>query len=265
MPEPIDHYRVYDFESQTNQKQLQVRGQFDFRELPPPHWRPATIVGPTQILNPTDKEVVSLWPWPDRAKRQHHEDHLLWYNTDPVVDRTKRHARVRNQFYGKGAWINLDALVGFLAPASKSETPDAEPSTQLPERLDHYLLYNIADGPRPGVKVVLNDQFNEKGSLYTVSIPYMLGVPADKKVDGQETLRANPDAHIVFYQLTDQGPLIQETRNARDQFGKYGFTTNRSGLLGVPTVKETYDQGWIDLEEANEDYLEMLRLAQIKK
>lgn len=270
MPKTIDHFRAYSLDPESVEeirKPIQVRGQFDIRDLPPPHLRKVMIHGPAEILNPTDKMVEhSWWPWPEREfERQHREDHLLWYHVERGADETERKALVTNQFYPDPVWINVGALVAFLAPASKSHTPDGEPSEQLPRELDHYEVYNIDGGPAPGVKIRLADQFDEGGSRYTAGQPLFFGVPADKLVDGEETRRTNGDAHLVFFRLDDQGPKIRETRNARDQFGKHRFTTTRSSLLAVPTAKKQWDHGHTDLDADNADYLRTLHRARAKQ
>jgi hypothetical protein len=137
--------------------------------------------------------------------------------------------------------------VVVVAGASATATTRAS-GTGYP-KVDHQLCYS-ASGifgkvPPPG-KVRLIDRFNPNGFLPVINHKAVLHCNPVIKVlpTGQVFTRANPNAHLVWFPITEQDtqPLPWKTVGAQNQFGKGYMTPGpQPTFVGVPSWKGTAD------------------------
>jgi hypothetical protein len=102
-----------------------------------------------------------------------------------------------------------------------------------PVGLDHFLVYEVIEGPSLEVDVRLNDQFGDE--TVTVYEPIAFANPVRKTHDGEVTEIMNPELHWVGYWI--EGEYFETEVQVVNQFGEQTLDVYGPVLLGVPSEK----------------------------
>jgi hypothetical protein len=189
----------------------------------------AEVRSPWGFFNPVEKThdgVVTPISNPDYhllAYDIYYEEGPQWWQVD-----------VGNQFGDQQ--LTVRGPVALAVPTQKIEPMYHEP----PVGLDHFMLYEVIEGPQVNVVVGLNDQFGDQPEV-EVSYPDYFFVPV-KKTDGNGIVTEiqNPDEHLVSYEIW--GELFYQQVQVVNQFGEHIFP-NVEGpyCLTVPSEKLYYE------------------------
>jgi len=181
----------------------------------------AELGWPWYFCNPTEKwqnEVLSPIVNPDH--------HLTIYRLAYEKDPKEWFVEISNQFGTQE--LVVWGPVALAVPTQKVEPWYHEP----PVGLDHFLLYEVVEGPSVDAVVRLDDEFGYEEVL--VSVPVYFANPVWKTHNDQVTAIVNPDAHVVIY-LVDGGYLETEVQVV-NQFG--GSTFHVSGPSDLAIVSD---------------------------
>jgi len=143
---------------------------------------------------------------------------------------------VDNQFGPQ--YLTAWGPVCLAVPTQKVQPGNHEP----PVGLDHFLLYEV-EQTQVNEVVGLRDQFTygEDGQ-FVVTAPLYFANPVQKTHGDDVTEIQNPEAHLVFYELSGQlfsNPAVQVV----NQFGGWTFTqVEGPWLLAVPSQKLSWEQ-----------------------
>jgi len=127
--------------------------------------------------------------------------------------------------------------VALAVPTQKIEPTYHEP----PVGLDHFMLYEVIEGPPVNVIVGLNDQFSDQPEVAVIDYDYFF-VPVRKTdATGLVTEIQNPYAHLVSYEIL--GGVFYQQVQVVNQFGEHIFP-NVEGpyCLTVPSDKLSVGQ-----------------------
>jgi len=140
---------------------------------------------------------------------------------------------VKNQF-GESQQLTVTGPFWLAVPTQKE-------GHEEPVCLNHYLLYQVIEGPYVGVEVDLKDQFTE--GAVVVGWPQIFANPVQKTYDGKVTEIENPDEHLVFYAL-GVGDFEKKEVQIVNQFGPQTLDLHEEemALLGVPSEKISWEQ-----------------------
>jgi hypothetical protein len=158
------------------------------------------------------------------------DHHLTMYSLDYDVEPQMWYVNVDNQF-GIQQLI-VEGPVGLAVPTQKVEPEYHQP----PVGLDHFLLYNVIEGPYVDVVVGLEDQFGDQPEVL-VTAPIGFGIPVQKTHNGVVTEIENPEAHLVFYQI--EWGEFETNVQVVNQFGTQTLDIEGPYLLAVPSEKES--------------------------
>jgi len=190
----------------------------------------AEVWSPWGFFNPVEK-------WHDGVPTpiSNPDHHLLAYDIYYEEGPQWWQVEVNNQF-GVQTLI-VYGPVALALPTQKIEPMYHEP----PVGLDHFMLYEVIEGPQVNVVVGLNDQFGDQPEV-EVGYPDYFFVPV-KKTDGNGIVTEiqNPDEHLVSYEIW--GELFYQQVHAVNQFGEHIFP-NVEGpyCLTVPSQKMSWQQ-----------------------
>jgi hypothetical protein len=211
----LDHFKFYKFKPIQTKFDVRVQGQFD-KEMVPVHL--PEIIG---FANPVAK---------DRGMIIDKNAHLTLYKLLQRLAEPNRRLSIDNQF-GKQELV-IGKPMGLLVPTEKIEK-----GSGFPRNLDHYKVYSVLESKPVERSVMLKDQF-DSGKV-RIGKPSHFCVPVLKK-HKKESPIVNEKAHITIYE-------IEPTKNydlvirVRDQFGKRKVPIDKSALLGVPTLKLSFE------------------------
>lgn len=172
-------------------------------------------------------------------------------NTEPIVN-YDNHLTIYNIFAVNQSWwyvevdnqFGLQNLTVFGPVALAAPTWKLYPGNHTPPKyLDHYLLYEVWGGSAVNVTVNLDDEFPEMAIGVNVTYPRYFANPVLYKYHGgNETGVWDPEAHLLFYDISDNPEFFPEVWGA-NQFEEMPFSLNETGqLLAVPSVKWYYEQ-----------------------
>jgi len=191
--------------------------------------------------------TVEEWPWPlffcNPVEKVHNgvttpisnpDHHLTVYNLNYTVEPRMWEVGVHNQFGTQ--YLTVWGPVALAIPTQKVAPGNHKP----PVGLDHFLLYCVVEGPSVDVTVDMNDQFRE-GTDVSVYWPIAFANPVQKTHDGEVTEIQNPEAHLVFYEISAEfweGLEVQVV----NQFGEQTFNLFQDPVIfAVPSKKRYYD------------------------
>jgi len=127
--------------------------------------------------------------------------HLMVYNLEYEDEPQLWQVTVNNQFGEQMLTVSSNS-VGLAVPTQK-EYHDP------PVGLDHYLLYEVIEGPSMGVAVNLSDQFGDDPGVLVIEPAYFAN-PVQKTHGGNVTDIMNPHEHLVFYEIWGtEAPYLQ--------------------------------------------------------
>jgi hypothetical protein len=187
----------------------------------------ATVLEPYLFGNPAEKvhdDVTTPISDPN--------NHFTWYSIVYEEEPQMWEVTVQNQF-------GLDQMLLVGGPFWLA-VPTEKVGHEMPECLDHYLVYQVEDymGQYPGVPVLLSDQFYPEPMQKMVYQPWYFANPVQKTHDGKITEIGNSKDHLVFY-LIDGGVFVTEELPIVNQFGPQFINVyeDEGDILGVPSEK----------------------------
>jgi hypothetical protein len=191
----------------------------------------ATVGPPGWFCNPVEKRyegVVTPILDPDH--------HLTVYYLSPEEEPEHWSVNVNNQF-GTQQLI-VYGPVALAVPTQKVEPGDHSP----PIGLDHFLLYEVIEGPYFDDLVVgLDDQFHDIAEGSVVAPRYFAN-PVQKTDDtGLVTEIANTQAHLVFYEIIGGQYYLQQLLVV-NQFGQQTFGLGDPIFLAAPSEKISWEE-----------------------
>lgn len=216
----LDHFLFYDTANQRVAESIRVQTQFEIG--PDEHPEGIRLTSTHLFANPVQKnEEKILDP----------NAHLTWYRVfDPVPD-PARIVNYTDQFGRRRVYLGRKA--GFLTPTLKVRR-----GGKFPEKLDHYVAYQVLESTPVDKAVKLRDQWgNTEAKVY---YPLFFAAPSRKwhgqTVDGIQ----NAKAHLAIYRISPSS--IEKHANARDQFGRRVVHAFRRVLLAVPCDKGKWEE-----------------------
>jgi hypothetical protein len=227
-----EHFKFYRVEINQDPRNIpaMLRGQFEKAGEQRRH----RVVLLTFFGNPVRKNQE-----PFRNK----VTHLDWYKLAGAHE-PNRTAGVINQF-GKDVLVLGDPEL-LLAPALKQEGDQPKPA-DLPKDVSHFKGYRVLrHRPFETRTVELQDQFDKEPVKFKLDAPLYFCVPVEKTVGNQKFPAVNREEHLVIYPITLR--QYNEKRPVWDQF-KGGLLRNfRSYFLAVPTLKQVWKPGVVELD-----------------
>ncbi len=215
----LDHFLFYDIATQPAGDIIGVQTQFDIG----PAFGPERLQLRAAILfgNPVQKNDEKIL---DRNA------HLTFYAAYDAVPDPMRTVNYTDQF-GRRKVI-IGRKYGFLSPTQK-----AFRGTRFPEKLDHYVAFQVLDGAPVNKAVKLKDQWG----AYTAKVytPAFFAAPSRKWHDGKVDGVNNAAAHLAIYRISPTAAA--NTAKTRDQFGTRIAHSGRTVLLAVPCKKGKWE------------------------
>ena len=168
------------------------------------------------------------------------DNHLTVYSITPK-DMSTFVVEVENQFGTQN--LTVYGPVALAAPTWKLEPGPHGP----PKYLDHYLLYEVMGGSDLNATVDLDDQFPGIAENVSVTTPIYFANPVLYKINyssGDETGAWNPEAHLVFYAISDNpefwlSVVVSNQFDPGDQ-QSLDLVPITGQLLAVPSAKVSY-------------------------
>ena len=190
----------------------------------------AEVWSPWGFFNPVEK-------WHDGVPTpiSNPDHHLLAYDIYYEEGPQWWQVEVNNQF-GVQTLI-VYGPVALAVPTQKIEPMYHEP----PVGLDHFMLYEVIEGPQLNVVVGLNDQFGDQPQVEVIYPDYFFNPVQKTDASGMVTQIENPLGHLVSYEIW--GVLFYQQVQVVNQFGEHIFP-NVEGpyCLTVPSEKMTWQQ-----------------------
>ena len=180
----------------------------------------ATVEWAWAFCNPAEKvhdDVVTPISHPDY--------HFTMYGITCEEEPQEWFVEVDNQF-GTQQLI-LYGPMGLAVPTQKA-------GHEAPVGLDHYLLYQVIDGPSVEEVISLNDEFGDNPQVYVYQ-PVVFASPVRKTYGDEVTEIVNPEVHAVIY-LTEGGYSEEEVQFT-NQFGEQTLSVYGPVALAVPSQK----------------------------
>jgi hypothetical protein len=210
----LDHFKAYVTTGQPLNEPVLLRDQFN--QTP----APATVLDPVRFANPVQKthnNVVTPITNPD--------SHLKLYNLTAEAAPI-RTVTVNNQF-GQQTLQVFDPVI-LAVPTQKLPLDP-------PHDLDHFKCYLCTGDPLLNVSVDLLDQFHNELGIQVFTPVYFCN-PVEKTHNNVVTPIEHPDAHLVFYLISQQA--FSTSITTVNQFGtEPNLPINPADLLGVPSQK----------------------------
>jgi hypothetical protein len=161
--------------------------------------------------------------------------HLMVYGTYPQQEPQHWFVDVNNQFGGQ--LLTVHGPVSLAVPTQKVEPGGHSP----PVNLDHYLLYEVIEGPSMQVVVGVNDQFSDIAEGLVVAPRYFANPVRKTDMAGMVTEIVNPQAHLVFYEIIG-GQYYYPQVLVVNQFGEQTVDVLDPIFLAVPSLKMNWEE-----------------------
>jgi hypothetical protein len=215
-PPPVDHFKCYEATdvqgSDPIGEDLLLEDQFGIVE--------AQLGSAEMFCNPVEK-----WHYDRRTPVWHPDHHFTLYSLTEVISPLWS-VDVDNQFGTQQLLVGNPVLLAV--PTQKLVPGDHGP----PVGLDHFLLYEVIGALPINVPVHLFDQFTYDDVL--VMAPVFFANPVEKTHGDPVTPIENPEAHLVFYQISGD---YSGTATVDNQFGLQDLLVGNQALLAVPSAK----------------------------
>jgi uncharacterized repeat protein (TIGR02543 family) len=212
---PLDHFKCYEVDWNTAPyvgEVVYLEDQFGAFN--------ATVGKVMAFGNPAEKVHEGLTPISNP------DHHLTFYYLDLGESGQSWQVEVNNQF-GNNQTLSVYGPSLLAVPTQKE-------GYGKPMGLDHYLLYIVTNGPAANAAVDLHDQFHDEQGV-SVTAPAFFANPVRKTHDGNVTEIENPEAHLVFYEIS--GGTFQTQVLVDNQFGEQTLNVDDPYLLAVPSEK----------------------------
>ena len=154
------------------------------------------------------------------------DHHFTFYMLDYEEEPQTRFVEVDNQFGKQQLTVSGPVMLGV---------PTQKEGHKEPVGLDHFLVYEVIEGPDVDVVVGLNDQFGDELEVL-VTAPVGFAIPVQKTHKGVVTEIENPDEHLVFYDYEIKGEVETEVQVV-NQFGNQTLGVYGPFHLAVPSEK----------------------------
>jgi hypothetical protein len=216
---PLDHFKCYGVNNATSLgKDVTLKDQFITIN--------ATVRQASLFANPAAKDLGLPMPTPIWNP----DHHLTFYEISCAEMPRTWYVEVYNQFGNQN--LTVSGPVALAVPTQK-----LVPGNHTePVSLDHYLLYEVIDGPLVDVGVALRDEFGNDIAVQ-VGQPVLFANPVQKTVGTAVTNITHPNEHLVFYAIsgcTASSPQVQ----VANQFGNQTLNLGQPAvLLGAPSEK----------------------------
>lgn len=211
----LDHFLFYDTVDHAQDESIRIQTQFD-EEM-----EPVRVRGTRYFANPVSKNGEGIVD-PNA--------HLTWWVMhDPVPD-PMRVVNYTDQFGRRRVY--LGRKVALLTPTHKSRR-----GGKFPERLDHYVAFQVLDSTTVNKSVKLKDQWGADSAK--VYYPVLFAAPARKWHAGRISEISNKAAHLAIYRINPTS--VEKQAKTRDQFGARITHAFRRVLLGVPCKKGKWE------------------------
>jgi len=202
-----------------------------------------TVEGSAQNLVMFSPPVRKELPGGESSPIMNPEDHLTWYEFLGGGQAEPRDLLVTNQF-GPDQELRVGDPRFLLLPAWKLLVNGVETNLDHPSNLDHYLCYDVIEGPPVGLDVTLSDQFDPfrvppGPEIVTVGAPVVFCNPVEKTVlpAGETYPIFDPENHLACYDIAPNQLLSPPEVLANDQFGDSLFVVYENRFLCVPSHK----------------------------
>ena len=211
-PQVIDHYLIYQVMQPytVSPGHVQLIDQFGAYD-------PDTLFSMVAFGNPVDKNGEGIL---DPMA------HLSVYRF-PTISTDAFGIGVTDQF-GYNYWRVKDAIM-LLLPALKDQPGE-------PPLKDHYLCYQVIDGPTLDIGVHLTDQWGSGTHVLGQAILWCN--PVEKIVDGFPFPIVNPNHHLAVYELVNLADMPLTPFYFVDQFFHDNNEAFLPWVLAVPAQKE---------------------------
>jgi len=225
--EPLlfDHFECYEIDPETApyvDAVVELEDQF--------HEEPfEALVGEgIAFCNPVGK-------WHDGwlAEILNEDNHLMLYDLYHEEEPQEWFVEVDNQFGEQ--MLTVSNPVALAVPTQKLFPYYHE----KPVGLDHYLLYEVTNGPSIEVVVDLEDEFNYEPEVLVYE-PAFFANPVRKTHGNNVTEIENPDEHLVFYWIEGETLDPEVEVEVWNQFDLQSFNVAYPGLLAVPSQKTDF-------------------------
>jgi len=224
---PLDHFKCYQtLPEEPWDLEVGLLDQFHSDYLP------ALVLEPWMFCNPVDKvhDGVTTTSNPD--------NHLTVYWIETLKGSWS--VTVDNQF-GDDQELTVWGPVALAVPTQKLMPGDHG----MPKYVDHYLLYEVVEGLNVTATVDLDDEFPGTAPGVEVTKPVFFATPAIKGYLDYEPGFWDPEEHLVFYAISDNGEFFPEVM-IRNQFLSGDavvplYLISIDQLLAVPSVKGDWD------------------------
>ena len=160
------------------------------------------------------------------------DHHLTLYSLSNEEEPQERIVKVENQFGTQQLVVSDPVMLGV--PTHKLYPGEH----YSPVGLDHFLLYEVIEGPSVEVEMDLYDQFGYEPGVFVYE-PVYFANPVKKTHDGDVTLIGNPEAHLVFYRIASysvSGWVLVDNQFNEQELEVY-VDEYDPALLAVPSEK----------------------------
>jgi len=165
----------------------------------------------------------------------HPDHHLTVYSIDLIGEPKTWAVGVNNQF-GEEQHLTVSGPIALAVPTYKLFPGEHE----APVDLDHYLIYEVTDGPFVDAFVGLFDEFGYEPDVW-VTVPRYFANPVKKTHATHAAEIVNDITHLVFYQIIGATVFWPEVYVA-NQFVDDGMLSELTPLfLTVPSWKLYFD------------------------
>ena len=216
----LDHFLFYSIATQPAQDVIGVQTQFDIGPASGPE-KLQLRVAPA-FANPVQKNDEKILD-PNA--------HLTWYMAYDSVPDPMRIVNYSDQFGRRR--IYMGRKCAFLAPTQK-----ARRGSKFPEKLDHYVVFQVLDSTPVNKAVKLRDQWGSYDAK--VYYPQFFAAPSRKWHGGNVDGIQNAGAHLAIYRISPSP--AQKSAPARDQFGTRVVNASYTLFLAVPCKKGKWDK-----------------------
>jgi len=209
---PLDHFKCYQIQpGQPLELEVDVWDQFH------DYYLDALVGPPLMFCNPVEKKHGTV------TTSSNDDNHLTVYLINTATDWWT--VTVDNQF-GNNQELIVFGPVALAVPTQKVFPGDHG----LPKYLDHYLLYEVWEGSNVTATVDLDDQFPGTAPGVKVTQPVYFANPALKGYVDYEPGMWDPEEHLLFYRISDNGEFYGDNVMIRNQF----FPEQAEDFLLIP-------------------------------
>jgi hypothetical protein len=218
-PTDENHFRCYIVSQQTPQPATAITLDDQFTDGPEP-----TRVGEPVMICPPTAKTVGEETFPIEDEQEHYTLYTAPSEAEP------RTVLVTDQFGIEVPW-KITTPKYVMVPTAKTVGEETFEDFDI----NHYWCYE-ANGPRVGVRAMLDDQFST--NTVRITTPTLFCAPAEKVHVGVGTFPIeDEDLHRACYEIHGKQKVQQFTVGAENQFETDMFQTGPFEILCAPAEK----------------------------